>query len=225
MKSIAPAALAALERGDAIVVGAVEIASDPVIRVWGGYRPLPLEVAPDDIRTFDPLRDRGLVRVAGGALGGQAQSITLVLSGIEPEVLELLDASEVAGAPVTLWRLIFDSSGTRLLGFNVWGRGRLDTLPREEEIGGTATITALVETPARSSGRRGARLRSDADQRLIDPDDGFFKNVAYAGEKKLYWGGRRADRAGSALSGGGGPGSGFGSNYGGIFGTFAGSGR
>ena len=200
MKSIAPAALAALERGDAIVVGAVEIASDPVLCVWGGYREITF-----DGRTFKPLRDRTLVQVAGGALGGQAQSITLVLSGIEPEVLELLDASEVAGAPVTLWRTIWDSSGTQMLGYDVWGRGHLDTLPREEEIGGTAKITATIETPARSSGRRGARMRSDADQRLIDPNDGFFKNVAYAGEKKLYWGGRRADRAGSVLGGGGAP--------------------
>ena len=196
MKVIAPAALEALERGDAIVVGAVEIAADPVTRVWGGRRPITF-----DGRTFDPLGDRSLVQVAGGALGGQAQSITLTLSGLEPKVLALLDSSEVAGAPTTLWRLIFDSSGTQLLGFNVWGRGRLDTLPREEEIGGTASIIARIETPARSSGQRGARLRSDADQRMIDPDDGFFKHVAYAGEKKLYWGGRRAERAGSALGG------------------------
>ncbi|MAM39347.1 MAG: hypothetical protein CL949_12810 [Erythrobacter sp.] len=195
MKTIAPAALAALDRGDAIVVGAIEIAADPVSRVWGGPWPITF-----DGRTFEPLGDRTMVQVASGALGGQAQSITLTLSGLEPELLELLEAAEVAGAPTTLWRLIFDSSGTVLLGYNVWGRGRLDTLDREEEIGGTATITAKVETPARSMGKRGARMRSDADQRLIDPDDGFFKHVAYAGEKKLYWGGRAPERAGSVLS-------------------------
>lgn len=204
MKSIATAALDALDKGKAIVVGAVEIAADPAVRVWGGHRPLELEVLPGDVRTFQPLGDRSLVKVAGGAIGGQAQSITLVLSGIEPAVLELLDSSEVAGAPATLWRLIYDSSGTRLLGFNVWARGRLDTLPRDEEIGGTASITATIETPARSSGMRGARLRSDADQRLIDANDGFFKHIAYAGEKKLHWGGRRPERAGSVLGGSGG---------------------
>lgn len=202
MKVFTTAALDALDRGDAIVVGAVEIAGTPPLRVWGGYRAITF-----DGRTFEPVGDRSLVRVAGGALGGAAQSITLTLSGIEPAVLELLDSDEVAGAPTTLYRLIFNSAGDTLLDFHVWARGRLDTLPREEEIGGTATITANLETAARGLGRRGSRMRSDADQRLIDPADGFFKNVAYAGEKKLYWGGRRPARAGASLpgsSGGGG---------------------
>lgn len=208
MKTIAPAALAALDAGDAIVVGAVEVASDPVVRIWGGYRSLTF-----DGRTFEPVGDRGLVQVTGGALGDAAQNIELVLSGIDPETLALLDAAEVKGASAVLWRLIISPDNYALLGFNVWGRGRLDMLVREEEIGGTAKITARLETAARGLGRRGARMRSDADQRLIDPADGFFKNVSYAGEKTLYWGGRRPSRAGSALPG---TGSGFG---GGGFGS------
>jgi hypothetical protein len=208
MKTLAPAALAALEAGTAIVSGAVEIACDPPVRIWGGHHPLVL-----DGRTFDPVGDRGLVQVAGGALGDAAQNITLRLSGIDPETAALLDAAEVSGAPATLWRLIFDQTGNTLLDGDIWARGRLDTLERDEEIGGTATITAQLETAAKGLGRRGARMRSDADQRLIDPADGFFKNVSYAGEKTLYWGGRRPARAGSALPGVGG---GFGS---GVFGS------
>lgn len=206
MKTIAPAALAALDAGTAIVAGAVEIASTPVLRVWGGWHEITF-----DGRTFLPIGDRGLVQVAGGALGDAAQNITLTLSGIEPETLALLDAAEVSGAPAVLWRLIFSQDGNTLLDFNVWARGRLDTLEREEEIGGTGRITAQLETAAKGLGRRGARMRSDADQRLIDPADGFFKNVSFAGEKTLYWGGRRPARAGSALGGsGGGNGGGFG---------------
>lgn len=203
MKLIAPEALAALDEGTAIVAGAVEIASTPPIRVWSGWSPLTLAG-----ETFDPLGDRGLVQVTGGALGGAAQNITLSLSGIDPETLALLDSSEVAGAPAVLWRLIFDGSGETLLDAQVWARGRLDTLVREEQIGGTAEITASLETAARGLGRRGGRLRSDADQRLIDAGDGFFKNVSFVGEKTLYWGGRRPARAGSALPGTGGGGGG-----------------
>ena len=201
MKILTAAALAALDRGDAIVAGAVEIAGDPVTRVWSGYGPLIF-----DGRTFDPIGDRGLVQVAGGALGGAAQAITLGLSGIEPDVLALLDADEVSGAPAILWRLIFDQSGSTLLDYHVWARGRLDTLEREEEVGGSAALTVQLETAARGLGRRGARLRSDADQRLIDPLDGFFKNTAYAAEKTLYWGGRRPATAGTALPGAASPG-------------------
>jgi hypothetical protein len=209
MKAIAPAALAALENGEAIVVGAVEIACDPVVRVWGGYRQLTF-----DGRTFEPVGDRGLVQVVGGALGDAAQNITLTLSGIDPETLALLDADQISGAPAILWRLIFNQAGNSLLDFGVWARGRVDTLESDEDIGGTATITAQMETAAKGLGRRGSRMRSDADQRLIDPSDGFFKNVSYAGEKTLYWGGRRPARAGSAL-----PGVGGGNGDGGVFGN------
>lgn len=203
MKTLAPAALAALQRGDAIVSGAVEVACDPVLRVWGGWHPITF-----DGRTFEPIGDRGLAQVAGGALGDAAQNITLTLSGIEAAALELLDAEGIAGAPAVLWRLIVDQSGNTLLDFDVWARGRLDTLLTDEEIGGEAAMKAELETAAKGLGRRGARMRSDADQRLIDPTDGFFKNVSFAGEKTLYWGGRRPARAGSVLpgtdSGGGG---------------------
>lgn len=199
MKTLAPAALAALEAGTAIVTGALEIGCTPPVRVWGGWHPITF-----DGRTFDPLGDRGIAQVMGGALGDAAQNITLTLSGLDPEVLALLDATGLKGAPAVLWRLIFDQTGTTLLDFDVWARGRLDTLEREEEIGGEAKITALLETAAKGLGRRGARMRSDADQRLIDPSDGFFKNVSFAGEKTLYWAGRRPTRAGSALPGAGG---------------------
>lgn len=196
MKTIATAALEALDRGDAIVTGAVEIGATPPVRVWGGNGRLPF-----DGRTFEGIGDRGLVQVVGGALGGTSQAITLTLSGIEPEVLQLLDADEVSGAPAVLWRLIFSSDGNTLLDYNVWARGRLDQLPQEEEVGGTATIKAVLETAARGLSRRGGRMRSDADQRLIDPNDGFFKHVSYAGQKTLYWGGRKPANAGSALGG------------------------
>lgn len=205
MKTLAPAALAALEAGTAIVTGAVEIGCTPPVRVWGGWHQITLGG-----QTFLPIGDRGLAQVAGGALGDAAQNITLTLSGIDPETLALLDATGLQGAPAVLWRLIFDQSGSTLLDADVWGRGRLDTIQREEQIGGTAKITAQLETAAKGLGRRGARTRSDADQRLIDASDGFFKNVSYAGEKMLYWGGRRPARVGSSLPGVGGGGGGSG---------------
>ncbi len=203
MKTLAPAALAALEAGTAIVSGAVEIACTPVVRVWGGWHELTF-----DGRTFLPIGDRGLAQVAGGALGDAAQNITLTLSAIDPETAALLDATELKSAPAVLWRLIFSGDGNTLLDFDVWARGRLDTIMRDEQIGGTAAIAAQLETAAKGLGRRGARMRSDADQRLIDASDGFFKNVSYAGEKTLYWGGRRPARVGSSLPGVGGGGGG-----------------
>ncbi len=69
-------------------------------------------------------------------------------------------------------------------------RGRVDSAPVEDVIGGTSTITISIETSARGMGRRGKRMRSDADQRTIDPLDGFFKHCSYAGTKTVYQGGK-----------------------------------
>lgn len=198
MKIFSDEAQAAIERGDAITAGAVEILCDPPIRVWGGYGTIEIDGV-----TFDGIGDRGLASASGSALGGAEQNVTLSLSGVESAVLATFNAALLRRALTVVRRLIFDSSGTRLLHSEVFTRGRLDQIPVEETPGGTSTISASVETAARGLGRRGGRMRTDADQRLIKPSDGGFKAIAYAGQKNLYWGGKRPATAASALSSGG----------------------
>ena len=195
MRDIAPAALAAIEAGEAVVGGAVEIigASGP-FRVWSGYGEIVL-----DGQTYAGIGHHGLIQATGGALGGAASAITLTLSGVDVKVLELVEPGEVRDAPVTIRRLIFNGAGSVLLDASVYARGRADTLTREETPGGTATISVNVETAARGLGRRSARMRTDVDQRLITGTDGGFKHVSYAGQKTLYWGGQRPAAAGQGL--------------------------
>lgn len=198
MKSFSAAALDAIGRGDAIVSGAAAIYATPAIRLWGGYGTLAI-----DGETYDGLGDRGIAQVSGGSIGAAAQNVTLVLSGVEEKALDVLDAAEIKGAAAVIRRLIFDSSGKNLLGAHVFTRGRVDQVRVIETVGGAATIQVLIESAARGLGRRGGRMRTDADQRLVKADDGFFKNVAFAGERTLYWGGKRPATAGVALGGGG----------------------
>ena len=157
------------------------------------------ETKPDD--SFIGLSHREIGIASSGTLGGLAQNITLSLSGIDPAVLELLDATDLRGAPVTIWTLIGDSTGRQILDSYVHRRGRVDRVPVEETAGGTATIEVEVETAANGLGRKTGRLRSDADQRLIKSDDGSMRAVTYASEKVLYWGGERPARAGSSHGG------------------------
>ncbi|MBB4152898.1 hypothetical protein GGQ80_000786 [Sphingomonas jinjuensis] len=194
MKSYSDAAMAAIEAGTAICVGAVEILGTPAVRVWGG--PWPIAI---DGHEYLGVGDRGQAQFYGAGLGAAAQNYTLELSGVDPALLPLLDADEVIDAAVVLRRLIFDGSGTRLLDVHVHRRGRLDQLVTEEEVGGVAVIKAMIEGAARGLRRRGARQRSDADQRLIDPSDGGMKHVSYAGQKMLYWGGKPPATATAAL--------------------------
>jgi hypothetical protein len=196
VKLFPPDAQAEIEKGTAVTPAAVAILCDPPVRVWRGYGQIEI-----DGETFDGIGDVGLVSATGGALGGAEQSITLELSGVEPATLALFDASTLRRAPCVIYNLIFDGSGTQLLHAEVFARGSLDQIPVEDVPGGTATIRAMVETAARGLGRHGGRMRTDTDQRLIKANDGGFKAIAYAGQKNLYWGGKKPAIAGTALGG------------------------
>jgi hypothetical protein len=176
------------------------VGAGTTIRLWGGYGDLDL---PSDAgtSTYSGIGDRGLIQSSSGAIGGTAQNLTLGLSGIEPAALEVLNPDEVRDASVVVRRLIFDSSGKTLLGAYVYTRGRLDELKTSELVGGGASIQISVEGAARGLGRRGGRMRSDADQRLVSSPDGFFKNVSFAAQKVLYWGGKKPSGGGSATRG------------------------
>jgi hypothetical protein len=197
MKTIATAAMDAINAGEALVTGAIEITpriGGTVLRLWGGYGPITFGG-----HTYKGLGDQAIVQRTSNAIGGVAQGLTLLLSGIEPAALALLDPAEVKGSSNVLYRLIFGSDGKNLLDYAVFDRGRGDALTSDETIGGQAAISYAVESAARGLGRSGARQRSDNDQRLIDPDDGYFKNTAYAGQKMLYWAGKKPSTAGQAV--------------------------
>lgn len=179
------------------------------IRVWGGFQPISF-LADAGIRQFQPVGARGLVQQGAGAIGGVAQGLVLSLSELEPALLELLDdAQEYKNASVVIYQMIFGDGGKTLLDSPIFDRGRIDTIGADRVVGGAAGIAAAMESAARGLGRAGARMRSDADQRLIQANDGYFKHTAYAGLKKLYWGGKKPQTAGSALSGGGNGGTGL----------------
>ena len=196
MKVFTDAAMAAIVAGKAVVSGAVKIACDPPVMVWGGYGNLPIG---DDV--YIGIGDRALAQSTSATLGGSAQAVSLSLSGVDPDLLPLLDAAHLQGAPAMIMRLIFDASGTVMLDHHVFTRGQVDMAPVEETPRGDATITLTIEGAARSLGRRGGRMRSDADQRLISATDGGLKHVSYAAEKTLYWGGERPANAGVAIGG------------------------
>lgn len=198
MKIYSAAALAALESGEAIVSAAVHIDLVPPFRVWGGHGDLTL-----DGQVYLGIGDRGLATVGGGQMGSAEQGAELVLSGVDPDTLALIDYPSVRGAAVILWELVFDGAGATLLAANVDKRGRIDRMPREDTPGGAAILRVAVEGAVRGLGRHGVRMRTDADQRLFLGTDGGFSRVAYAGQKQLFLGGRPPQRAEAAVGGGG----------------------
>jgi hypothetical protein len=193
VKDYSSEALDAIERGEVIVSGAVAIYCEPPVFVFGGYGTIEI-----DGDTYVGIGDRTLAQTSSGAIGASEQNLSIGVSGIDPEALQLLEASEIQSAPAKTYRLVADGSGTKVLDCRIFKRGRVDQLSIQDVIGGTATVTAELESAARGLGRQGYRMRSDADQRLIDPLDGFFKHVSYAATKTIYLNGGKPSSAGSA---------------------------
>jgi hypothetical protein len=209
MKAFSAAALAALEAGDAVETGAIAIHCTPPLRIWGGWETLIIDDEP-----YVGMGAEALFEVSSGALGGAEQNIVVTVSGVDPATKDVVDAGGLQGAAAVLHRLVFDSSGQFLLDARVFDRGRVDQAETIDVIGVEAAIRVSIETAARGLARRGGRMRTDTDQRLIKATDGSHRAVAYAAKKNLYWGGPRPATAGSAFgSGRGGAGSGQGLNY------------
>lgn len=206
MKSFSPEAQAALAAGDVLVSGAVRIDTSPdPILLWGGHGEiaLPSATAPGETEIYKGIGDRGVAQVSGGQLGGTEQGAQLVLSGVDTDIVAATDLSVLRGRGVILWRLIFNGAGSQLLHAAIYLRGRTDRANTVDVPGGTSTLTLGIEGASRGLGRRSERMRSDADQRLIDPDDTGLRRVSYAGEKTIYFGGKPPVRAGVAFQGSG----------------------
>ena len=194
MKTYSDPAKAALAKGDVTSHGAVEILGTDPFRVWGGAGVLPL--GGED---FQGVGDAGLITVTGSQMGGTEDGIELALSGVDPNTADLSTTNLVRNARATIWRLLFDGAGETLLDAQVFERGRVDQLSWKDTPGGEATITTAIETAARGLGRKTGRSTADADQRMIDGDDGSLSRVTQAGELTLAWGGKPPARVTQAL--------------------------
>lgn len=198
MKTFSTEALDALSSGETICTGAVRFGLPDPVRYWGGHGP---QVVGGE--AFVGIGDQAVIEVSGGTLGGRAEGAMLTLSGVDPDVAAQVDFRSLRGVSVVLWWLIFNGTGRVLLHEQVWLRGRVDSVTLEETPGGVSMLKVGVEGAARGLGRRSERMRSDADQRLIDETDAGFRRVSYAGQKSIYWGGKPPERAGLAFGGGG----------------------
>lgn len=196
MKTFSAEALAALASGDLITSGAVWFSLAEPVGFWGGHGALTI-----GDRTFQGIGDAGLVTVSGGSLGGKAEGGELSLSGVDPNIAGAVDWRGLRGKAATIYRLIFNGSGARLLDASVYLRGRFDSAVINETPGGTSAIRVGIEGPARGLGRRSERQHSDADQRLISATDGGLRRISYAGQKDIYWMGKPPVQAGVALGG------------------------
>lgn len=134
----------------------------------------------------------GLVEVGDVALisGLTVQVVDIRLSQIDQGAETILRSYDLRRAPVQLHRGFLDPQTHRLVAPAVPRFvGFVDeapvTTPAEGAEGGIVlTCASHTQELARSS----AAKRSDADQRLRNASDGFFRHAATVGSWKIWWG-------------------------------------
>lgn len=114
--------------------------------------------------------------------------VDVTLSGIDTELASRVIAENWHQRPVTVYEAIIPLDAPQTVYMEVWFAGFMDQLNRTDKIGGTAGVTGKCETIAREYGRRGGVTRSDADQRVRNAADGFFKHSAVVGNTAISWG-------------------------------------
>ena len=135
-----------------------------------------------------------LIQIDGLSFEGglSPSNVTVSLSaipedGLTVDVLATIEAEQYHQRPVTISRAYIHPDTRAVLSVERMYRGYLDQITHDLQAGGGATLTATLESRSRDHTRVGHRVRSDADQRLIDSSDGFFLYAAVA-DAKFLWG-------------------------------------
>jgi hypothetical protein len=109
-------------------------------------------------------------------------------SELTPDLLGSIFSYQWHQAPATLYNAYFNPETKALIFVERIARRRLDTLEMIETVGGPSELVAQLQPVTLDNPGRGFMVYGDADQRLIDSDDGFFAFAATAGTQTISWG-------------------------------------
>ncbi|PLX36992.1 MAG: hypothetical protein C0605_07955 [Hyphomicrobiales bacterium] len=109
-------------------------------------------------------------------------------SSVDSGALAVVQNETWRRQPVTVSKAYLSKTTGAVIAIEQWWSGLIDVVDWDEQPGGSGDLIISAETLSRELNRSGTRTRSDADQRQLDPDDGFFKHVAQSVETNIYWG-------------------------------------
>lgn len=117
-----------------------------------------------------------------------ARNVDVTLSGLDTAVANAVDGAGWHQRPILITRAVIATDAPHVLHTMPIFAGFLDQMIRREAADGTSTLVFRCEASSRELSRRGARTRSDVDQRQRDPDDGFFRHTVNAVQQNIDWG-------------------------------------
>lgn len=141
-----------------------------------------------DAVVYSPLAGNMVVAPADASSQLDVNQLTVTVTNLLSAVTGLLDGVEWHQRPVTLYLAFLDDSGAIIHTLPRFS-GFLDAITIQDSAGGTATAVLTIESNNRELSRVSGRTRSDADQRAVSANDGFFKYTTAANtDVSITWG-------------------------------------
>ena len=205
MRNIGTETLEAISRGDYANTWLVAFdLLEGIFGFWAGHGTLNFTgldyVGAGSLITIEQL-DMG-VELAASAVTVSLRAVPE--SALSPDVLATIDNYGYKNRPVYLHLAYFNPQTGAIIAAYLWWQGYIDIIDHEEQVGGEYRLVARLEPRSLDHSRIGYRMRSDLDQRLIDPTDRFFEHAAVVGLESLPYGrapdGTSATGAGSRLT-------------------------
>lgn len=124
-----------------------------------------------------------------GETGLRVRMHQLGLSGIPPEVTQLIHAYDARLAPIEVHQVHFDPVRGAPIGDPVRIlKGWVDEMPvPTPEVGGTEAVTLSIASASRALTRTLTSKKSDEMQRRIDPNDRGREYSAVSGAVGVFW--------------------------------------
>jgi hypothetical protein len=190
MRAISTAALEAIEAGFVARRNALWFDVGAGIGVWDDIYDIAISG-----RTYQGKAGRFQMGALPSVSDGSVQGLDVVFSGVDQTVYNFLVTEAWHQKPMQALVLLIDPASLGVLDHRVWFAGFVDTAKVTERTGGETVLTVSCESISRDLERRGAATRSEASQRRIDADDGFFKHAAQMATREVYWGRKGPQRA------------------------------
>lgn len=107
-------------------------------------------------------------------------------SDLTPDVLATVEAETYHQRPVTILTAYFDADARVLLSVETEYRGYVDRIVHADDE--AAVLEVYLESRFRDHQKSGYRVRSDADQRRIAPNDGGLRHAATVHTETVLFG-------------------------------------
>lgn len=140
--------------------------------------------------TYTGAAGRFRLDLPAGASDMSVRNLTVTISSLDSAALAWVQSQEYHQRPMFAALAFLATETPQIVAVKRWFVGYVDQVRWQERLNGEGRLVVSCESTSRELDRSGARTRSDADQRAMDPDDMFFEHTVGAIATDVEWGTR-----------------------------------